>query len=284
MKLRGAALIPVARRWYDAGCIPIPLLYRSKKPSIYWRAWQTERPAWSEICQSFATRLYRGIGVLTGAPSNNLVVLDFDTVLAYARWKAATGGLDTYTVCTGRGFHVYVRLTHPPLHTLSMEGGEVKASGYVVAPPSTHPSGAEYRQYTSTTSVVEARNLSAIGISPIVVEKPRREAHSSSREPSSGRGLIDEIKRTYPLTTFLSLHTELWPSDNEGRFLMAVCPFHNDHNPSLWVNTELQICGCFSPHCPAHGRAVDVINAYGLLTGIQNGEAVFDLARQLGLI
>lgn len=283
MKLRGAALIPTARRWYDAGCTPIPLLYQSKKPSIYWYDWQKSRPSWSEVCQSFATKLYRGIGILTGAPSNNLVVLDFDTVTAYAKWRATTGGLDTFTVRTGRGFHVYVRLSHPPLHTLSMEGGEVKASGYVVAPPSTHPSGAEYRQYSETTSILEARDLHELGIKLIVNDRPKP-ANVEGKPRREGYSLIDEIKRTYPLTTFLSLHTELYPSDNEGRFLMAVCPFHNDHNPSLWVNAELQICGCFSPRCPAHGRAVDVINAYGLLTGIQNGEAVFDLARQFGLI
>jgi len=282
MKLRGAALIPTARRWYDAGCTPIPLLYARKKPAIYWRNWQNERPAWSEVCQSFATRLYRGIGVLTGTSSNNLVVLDFDTVLAYARWKATTGSLDTFTVRTGRGFHVYVRLSHPPLHTLSMEGGEVKASGYVVAPPSTHPSGAEYRQYSTTTNIHEARDLHELGVRLIVDDKPKP-APVESKPRHEGYSIIEEIKALYPLTTLLSLHTELYPSDQEGRFLMAVCPFHDDHSPSLWVNTELQICGCFSPHCPAHGRAVDVINAYGLLTGIQNGEAIADLAYQLGL-
>jgi len=278
MRLPGTAFIAYARHWYTAGYTPLPLYYASKRPTIYWKAWSQQRPDWSEIVAAFATPLYRGMALLMGGDSG-LTVLDFDSILAYVHWKAITD-IESFTVRTGRGFHIYFHLDDPPLATLSMRGGEVKGSGYVVAPPSTHPSGREYEAVDNGVEwPVRMRNLHSLGVTLTMPDKPKRKP--TVRDVTHGNSIIDQIKAALPLTRFLSPHTELEPSGQD--FLMGVCPFHNDHSPSLWVNERLEICGCFAPHCPAHDRPLDVINAYSLLTGIHNGEAIADLAQQLGL-
>lgn len=277
-KLPGTALLSLAYQWYARGVTPLPLYYASKHPAVFWREWVQQRPPWEEVAAEFITHLYRGIGLLMGG-ERGLVVLDFDQPLPYYQWRRRTG-LDAYTVRTSRGYHVYCYLDDPPTTTLSMVGGEVKGNGYVVAPPSVHPSGHQYEWTGGLREPLHLPNLHALGIT-LELPLPRPERPPATEPKGDQHSLIDDIKRTLALTQFLSRYTVLEPSGDD--FLMGVCPFHNDHHPSLWVNPRLQICGCFSPRCPAHGRPWDVINAYSYLTGLHNGEAIFDLAQQLGL-
>lgn len=91
------------------------------------------------------------IGILMGTSSGGLTVADFDIADAYHNWVAKHPDLaqSLPTVRTGRGFHVYFRWDRRTTTTLidSETGekiGELKASGYVVAPPSRHPTGTLY--------------------------------------------------------------------------------------------------------------------------------------------
>lgn len=281
----GYTLLEIAYDWYEQGVTPIPLHHASKHPAVFWRDWALQRPSWPVIAREFITPFYRGIGVLMGG-ERGLTVLDFDMPLPWIHWQRRTG-IRSYTVRTARGYHVYVYLEHPPTQTLSMAGGvgEVKGTGYVVAAPSVHASGHQYTalpDYPARPIVLP--DLYALGIqlelppARPTVATPEHPPIRSSDSPS----LVDAIKERLPLTQFLSRYTQLVPSGDD--FFMAVCPFHADHNPSLWVNGRLQICRCFAPHCPASTRYNDVINAYALMTGIQNGHAVIDLAQQLELL
>lgn len=282
MKLPGNTLLPLARQWYEQGIIPIPLHHASKHPAVFWRAWSQQRPPWHIVARAFDTPFYRGLGLLMGG-ERGLTVLDFDSPLPYYQWRRRTG-LDSYTIRTGRGYHVYFYLTEPPPTTLSMGGdaGEIKGNGYVVTAPSMHRNGRQYERVGSILEPLTLPNLHVLGVSielpPIHVSTPLPPPTQPGDQPS----LIAAIKQALPLTQFLSRHTQLEPSGDD--FLLGVCPFHNDHQPSLWVNPRLQICGCFAPACPAHGKPWDVINAYGALTGLHNGAAIFDLAQQLGLV
>lgn len=93
------------------------------------------------------------VGIITGEISK-LAVLDFDDRDSYNVFKEVWSNLypdfllDTMTVQTGKGVHVYFRPDvhartttfrfNDNLHHLKQEGG------YVVAPPSIHPSGSSY--------------------------------------------------------------------------------------------------------------------------------------------
>ncbi|MBD3251303.1 hypothetical protein GF380_02405, partial [Candidatus Uhrbacteria bacterium] len=93
--------------------------------------------------------------------------------------------------------------------------------------------------------------------------------------------VVAKIKQSLPLEDLLRKYTRLIPSGPGGWF-KCCCPFHDDHTPSMWVNTELGLCNCWKPSCIAHrARPLDVINVYGLLTGLKNGEAIRHLAVQL---
>jgi hypothetical protein len=265
------------------------LHYPTKRAATQWYEWQEKRPSWSTVYRAFNHKFYRNLGILCGKASGKLVVLDFDRPLHYYQWRDGRK-VNTYTVRTGRGFHVYYRLEDPPKGTCSMKGGEVKASGYVVAPPSTHPSGSRYREVGSSRAVLSAVNLDALGIDAEFQEnpnlptwrEPRVELDRRLRDRKAKGSLSDRIKAVLPITRVLSQYTELRPSGNG--WYVCRCPFHDDRNPSMWVNPASGYCRCFKPGCRGRGdRPMDVINLYGRLKGLRNGEAVRELARKLGV-
>jgi hypothetical protein len=87
------------------------------------------------------------LGILTGASSGGIIVLDFDTedgpfdVLGFRPLELASR---TMVVKTARGWHVYARSSE--MATTSPRAGlDIRSDGALVAaPPSVHPSGARY--------------------------------------------------------------------------------------------------------------------------------------------
>jgi DNA primase len=78
---------------------------------------------------------------------------------------------------------------------------------------------------------------------------------------------IDEIKRANPIVSYFeSKGVKLTKSGDEYK---GLCPFHNDHNPSLSVNDTRQVFKCFG--C---GKAGTVIDACSFFENISIGEAV----------
>lgn len=88
------------------------------------------------------------IGIVAG-PSG-LAIVDVDSLEAANRWKTLHPDLaQTYTVKTGRGYHLYYSdptgAEAPCVGRDSDAGIDLRAGGsYVVAPPSTHYSGSAY--------------------------------------------------------------------------------------------------------------------------------------------
>ena len=68
-------------------------------------------------------------------------------------------------------------------------------------------------------------------------------------------------------------------SSTDGRWFKALCPFHDDHHESFWIDVQRQICGCqvcgFKP--------LDAINLYSKMHGISNSEAIVALAREINV-
>ncbi len=135
-------------RWYvSKGFSIIPLKPRDKKPAIEtWKIFQTHKPTDDNLKKWFGNGSKNNIGIVTGAISG-ICVLDFDTPEAYELAKKI-GLPDTPTVKTGKGYHYYFKYREgirnfqkrDDLPGIDLRGD----GGYVVAPPSIHPSGEKY--------------------------------------------------------------------------------------------------------------------------------------------
>lgn len=129
------------RRFYASlGFATIPVRPREKRPLR--KGWLLGHPE-----QWVGAPGDANIGVLTGAPSGGLVVLDFDTRDGPERVLGLTPAqlaVVTMVVETARGWHVYARrdgvATSTPREGLDVRG----EGGMVLAPPSLHPSGHRY--------------------------------------------------------------------------------------------------------------------------------------------
>jgi hypothetical protein len=122
----------------------IPVERQSKRPHGSWKHAQTERANMADVCLWIDEG--HNLGVVTGSLSG-VVVVDCDSASAVAR-VTELGHDPTPTVLTGRGAHLYFH--HPGAsvrNAVALEDGiDVRGDGgYVICPPSIHPSGEPYR-------------------------------------------------------------------------------------------------------------------------------------------
>ena len=100
---------------------------------------------------------------------------------------------------------------------------------------------------------------------------------------SSGSGLIAKIRSEMPLVRFLANYTRPVPTSSDGQWWACCCPFHDDRNPSMWINADKNLCRCHVPGCLGHEHVMDVINVYALLHSLSNEQAIWALAARFGL-
>ncbi|MEW6573482.1 MAG: bifunctional DNA primase/polymerase [Bacillota bacterium] len=141
----GAAL-NYARRGFSV----IPLRPRDKRPLLSsWAGFQ-QAPADADQVQAWwIEHSDANVGIVTGAVSG-LVVLDLDGPEAVNFIKERDPNPETPVARTGKGYHVY--FAHPggtianAVALGGIKGMDLRADGgYVVAPPSIHPSGKRYQ-------------------------------------------------------------------------------------------------------------------------------------------
>lgn len=139
-------LFETALSWVKQGFSVLPIGYYSKKPAIKkWEPYQTKLPTEFELLQWFPSKM-RNIGLII---SNGLVVIDFDVMDVFYYWHNLFP-IVTYMVKTRRGVHVYV---HTEQATKNFHSNllDIKAKrGYVLIPPSIHPSGYQYQVFNNS--------------------------------------------------------------------------------------------------------------------------------------
>ena len=86
---------------------------------------------------------------------------------------------------------------------------------------------------------------------------------------------ISRIQESNDITEVVSEHLSL---QKKGKELVGLCPFHNDHKPSLYVNPIKQIFKCFA--CGAGG---DVIKFVQLRENLNYPQALERLAQRAGI-
>ncbi len=87
--------------------------------------------------------------------------------------------------------------------------------------------------------------------------------------------LINEIKNSVDIVDIISSYI---PLTAKGKNYFGVCPFHDDHSPSMSVSKEKQIYTCFS--CGATGNVIKFIQDYENINFL---EAVKKIADRSGI-
>jgi len=176
----------------------IPIKPRDKAPLIKWEKYQKDPPSIAEV-QKWFKDTDNNIAIVCGKVSGNLVVIDFDDAELYEEFlKEVDDELrdiieNTWLVQTGKGFHVYLRVdSDKPIRTTRLGKIDIKAeSGYVVAPPSVHPSGKRYEfiRFSLTTGheirVVSPEQFDKLMALLENVSKSKSEAGSTNGKPET---------------------------------------------------------------------------------------------------
>jgi hypothetical protein len=212
-----------------------------------------------------------------------LVCADFDDAQAYEEWHTGAGkNVTTLTERTARGYHAYFKC--PGLPSAATHKVELKSHGIVMASPSVHPSGMRYEVVTrppiATLAVEQAYTL--FPFVSAVIERQSAEWTPRSRQDATSTGdLVSRIKAARQVSDEAAELTEL---KGQGDRLFGRCPFHEDTNPSFWVDDRAGLWGCYSPTCPTNAggqKAHDVINLRAFAENISLKDAIKQLADEL---
>jgi hypothetical protein len=145
--------LEAANHYLALGWSVLPLRRRTKRPLIRWEHLQHKRPSEEEISEWFRRWPDANIGIVTGEISN-LIVLDIDpkhggdSMLGQLEQKFGMLPDTVEAVTGGEGRHLY--FAHPfgltRNRTGLAQGIDLRGDGgYIVAPPSIHPSGRPYK-------------------------------------------------------------------------------------------------------------------------------------------
>lgn len=168
-------LLTAARTWHDAGYAVIPTHEDGgKRPFGAWRDYQQQRPTWAQVEAWLATGRYTGIGVLTGATSGGVEMIELEGPMSAAveRLQRVVAEASKYAEIdlpdllarvargcveqsAGGGLHLFIRVTDGPAHpntklayALTGTGRKIIAEtrgegGFVVVAPTTGRNGHE---------------------------------------------------------------------------------------------------------------------------------------------
>jgi len=271
--------------WYSLGVSTIPIRHRSKLPAIRWLEYTKRLPTPDEIVYWFASGSFRNYGVICGKRHGQpgyLVVLDFDDLGAGLNWLLSMD-VPTYTVQTARGVHAYF-LTDEAAPTMRFASVDVKGAGYVLGAGSIHPSGWEYRV------LIDAPIANICSVYEVLPDLPKPEPQPkpspilSKPEPKDAwdsaewqrPNLLETIRARFSILDFLP---DAQKTDPTGRWWIARCPLHDDKHPSLWVDAEREICGCYAG-CNGK-RPMDIVNFCARIWHVSNFEAIERLRQML---
>lgn len=214
------------------------------------------------------------VGVLCGV--GGLVVVDFDTQEAQDQAEPALP--PTFTVRTGGSglHHLYfktdtpktVRYNKDDTRLLDLQGPKTQ----VVGPGSKNPETGRYYEVVRdlpivTITMTELEAILARFFTPDAQPGQKRERVQNATE--NGNDAISELKRGAPLLAVLA-HYGIHPKNNK-----ALCPLHNDKNPSMSVDGDQWYCHA----CRIGGDQITLIEK---ADGIPRAKAIHRLAQLSG--
>jgi len=291
--------LQTALKFLSMGIGIIPLRHRGKEPQLIasWEKYKTHLPTQYDLIKWFGSG-WQNYGVVCGW--NSLAVIDFDTREAFEIWYGfytqyllRVYEVMPFMVRTARGAHVYVRMPGGG-NNQKRRGVDVKFHGYVVGPGSTHPSGAMYEAMNHEHVFPEVFSLDtflpcelfppvaetvAASIAPMPMQHPLHTEYDAFESASFAGDSGDLITKVKSAVRIENLFSNVRKTSVDGRWYVALCPFHADHNPSMWIDTHRQLCGCNT--CGM--KPMDAINLYSRMHGLNESLAVTELAREIGV-
>jgi Bifunctional DNA primase/polymerase, N-terminal len=188
---------PRAREWADSVSL-IPLEPKGKKPLIPWKEFTTRRASREE--RSEWKKRFPGCnwGLVCGKISG-VVALDFDGPEGKALFNEHKVAGTTPVNVTGKGFHGLYQVPDRPLKNgvRIVDGLDIRSDdGYIVCPPSTHPTGMKYQWQLPPW--VKPPPPVPDWIWPLVEAKTAKEAAERATVPGIGKGTnadFDEFAR-----------------------------------------------------------------------------------------
>lgn len=230
----GLSILPIAdgTKRPDDSLLPTVWDEERQKTVPTWRPFQ-ERQAYRREVERWFQRGTAGIGIIGGAVSGGLVVIDIESVEAFDSWSAnarALAGDEVVSslpvVATGKGRHVYFRMANPiGNRKLATAGKSVLAEtrgegGYVLAPPSVHPSGAIYTLISGDLAQIPLVSPeTALALLDAARALAPREEHPAGR-PASERGgesVIEAFNKARSIESILEAGG--YTRDRTGRYI-----------------------------------------------------------------
>lgn len=141
------SILEWAKKYKDKGFSVIPITLKEKFPAIEsWKEYQNRHATNDELEKWFGNGSRNNIGIVTGGISG-IAVLDFDSKEAI-QYSKDLKFPETPSVKTNKGFHYYYEYKEGVRNFQKRDdlpGIDLRGDGgYVVAPPSIHPSGYQY--------------------------------------------------------------------------------------------------------------------------------------------
>jgi len=212
-----------AKKLADKGFSVIPIKAREKVPSVSsWREFQQRKPTEEELYAWFNPG-DKNIGIICGRVSKNLVVFDFDDqeAMSFVVPDINETAKKTMVVRTGKGFHVYYRVKTPQNFKLINLKIDVKGEGgYVIAPPSVHPSGIKYLSLGTT-------NIAEVSDEIISLMKEADEMYPLAKVASNEWGGGNRHELALGLASFFRTRGK-WSADKVQRFIRGVMRLKGD--------------------------------------------------------
>lgn len=289
-------VLETALLWRSLGVSCIPILHRGKRPAIsHWREYQYRLPTDAELRRWFIVQY--NIAVLCGGP-RRIVVVDWDSRLAYSTWIAGMKARVfsvlhmTYHVSTARGHHVYLRVSEDEdLQSRKFESVDIKgAGGYVLAPPSIHPSGIAYTGFGNPRHILEVGDLRIMlgnfWREPEVIQqragRPMSDPFADAMRDTvdlGGVSIEDILDRVDLVDLVRSAGAQL---RQRGREWRSACPLHGGDNREAFViypDGGHMRWKCFT-NCPAPAGG-DALDFYAAWKGMNLQEAMSELAKEV---
>jgi len=209
-----------------------PICLPEKRPIIKWKEFLSRSPTKSEVERWMRNPKINGFGLIP----TSYIVLDIDSEAVYSQYFS---DINTLTLKTPHGgYHLYFRQEKKQRRKVKFMGWDID----ILADGGFFIIGEGYEIYKNF-EILEIKD-----IEDLVFSRLPKPIYSI---PAGFEEKMKEFKSKIDINQILSYYSI--QTKKIGKNIMALCPFHNDTNPSMIVNRD-------NVYCFACQKAWDVVS------------------------